>query len=124
MLSQLLEDKKKEPKTKTPSKKSKGKRKEEESSSSAHTEEEEHSNFKSSKPSSEEGVNSENGSTHSKRMSKLEQHLEALACRKGLQEAGVVWPYPAEWDLDPYPPKFKTQTLQAFDEKGSLNQHI
>ena len=79
MLSQLLEDKKKNPKVKTPSKKSKGKRKEGESSSSTHTEEEEHSNFESSKPPSEEGGNLENGSTHSKRMNKLEQHLEALA---------------------------------------------
>jgi len=59
MLSQLLEDKKKNLKAKTPSKKSKDKRKEGESSSSAHTEEEEHSNSKSSKPPSEHGGNSE-----------------------------------------------------------------
>ena len=39
-------------------------------------------------PSEEDG-NLENGSTHSKRMSKLEQHLEALTNRKDLQEAGV-----------------------------------
>jgi len=32
-------------------------------------------------------------------MSELEKHLEALANRKSLQEAGVVRPYPAEWDL-------------------------
>ena len=95
MLSQLLEDKKKKLKTKTPCKKSKGKWKEGESSSFAYTEDEEHSNFEPSKPLSEEEVNSENGSTHSKRMSKLEQHLEALANHKGLQEAGVVWSYPA-----------------------------
>jgi len=57
-------------------------------------------------------------------MSKLEQRLEALANRKGLQEAGVVRPYPAEWDLIPYPSKFKALTLQAFDCKGSPNQHI
>ena len=66
MLSQFLEGKKKL-KAKTPSRKSRGKWKEGESSSSAHTEEEEHSNSESSKPSSEEGGNSENGSTHSKR---------------------------------------------------------
>jgi len=36
----------------------------------------------------------------------------------------VVRPYPAEWDLVPCPPKFKTPTLQAFDDKGSPNQHI
>ena len=44
--------------------------------------------------------------------------------RKGLQEAEVVRPYPTEWDLFPYPPKFKALTLQAFDGKGSPNQHI
>ena len=70
MLSQLLEDKKKKPKTKTPSKKSKGKWKEGESSSYAHFKEEVQSNSESSMPPSEEGGNSENGSTHSKRMSK------------------------------------------------------
>jgi len=44
-------------------------------------------------------------------MSKLEQCLEALANRKSLQEVGVVWPCPAEWDLVLYPPKFKALTL-------------
>ena len=78
------------PKAKTPPKKSMGKRKEGESSSSAHTENKEHSNSKPSKPPSEEEVNSENGSTHSKRMSKLEQCLEALTNWKGFQEAGVI----------------------------------
>ena len=57
-------------------------------------------------------------------MNKLKQRLEALTNRKGLQEAGVIWPYPTEWDLVPYPPKFKAPTLQAFDGKGSPNQHI
>jgi len=94
-----------------------------ESSSSAHTEKEEYSNSKSSKPPSEEEGNSEIESAHSKRMNKLEQHLEALANRKGLQE-GVVRPYPAEWDLISYSPKFKAPTLQAFDGKGLPNQHI
>ena len=50
--------------------------------------------------------------------------MEALANQKGLQEAVVVRPYPAEWDLVSYPPKFKAPTLQAFDGKGSPNQHI
>ena len=36
----------------------------------------------------------------------------------------MVWPYPAEWDLVLYPPKFKAPILQAFDGKGSPNQHI
>ena len=57
-------------------------------------------------------------------MNKLEKHLEALTNQKGLQEAGVVRSYPAEWDLVPYPLKFKALTLQAFDGKRSLNQHI
>jgi len=57
-------------------------------------------------------------------MNKLEQRLEAFTNQKGLQEAGVVRPYPAEWDLVPYPPKFKAPTLQAFDDKRSPNQRI
>ena len=63
-------------------------------------------------------------SDHSKRISKLEKHLEALTNRKGLQEAGVVWSYSAECDLVPYLPKFKAPTVQAFDSNGSPNQHI
>ena len=79
------------PKAKTPSKKSKGKWKEGENSSSTHIEkDEEQSKSESSKPPSKEGGNSENGSTHSKRMSKLEQHLKALANQKDLQKAEVV----------------------------------
>ena len=84
MLSQFLKDKKKKPKAKILSKKFKGKRKEGESSSSIHTEEEEHSNSELSKPSSEEEGNSKNTSIHSKRISKLEQRLEALASQKVL----------------------------------------
>ena len=57
-------------------------------------------------------------------MNKLEQRLEALTNRKGLEEAGVVQPYPAEWDLVSYPSKLKAPTLQAFDGKGSPSQHI
>ena len=83
-----------------------------------HIEEEEQSNFESSKSSSEEGGNSENESTHSKRINKLEQRLEVLANRKGLQEAGVVQPYPVEWDLVQYPPKFKALTLRPLMAKG------
>jgi len=63
-------------------------------------------------------------STQSKRISKLKQRLEAFANQKGFQEAGVVRPYPVEWDLVPYSPKFKAPTLHAFDVKGSPNQHI
>ena len=95
MLAQLLEDKKKST-DKASSKKSKGKRKEGESLSSVHIEEKGQSNSESSKSSCKEEGNSENGGTHSKRMTQLEQRLEALTNRKGLQEVGVVRPYPAE----------------------------
>ena len=77
MLAQLLEDKKKS-NDKASSKKSKGKRKEGESSSSVHIDEKGQSNSELSKSSSKEKGNPENGGTHSKRMSQLEQRLEAL----------------------------------------------
>ena len=95
-----------------------------ESSTSVHIEENEQSNSESSKSSSKEEGNPENGGIHSKRMSQLEQRLKALTNWKGLQEAGVVWLYPAKWDLVRYPPKFKAPTLQALDGKGLSNQHI
>ena len=86
MLTQLLKDKRKST-DKASSKKSKGKQKEGESSSFVHIEEKGKSAPESSKPSSKEGGNSENRSTHSKRMNKPEQRLEALTNKKGLQEA-------------------------------------
>ena len=89
--------------------------------SSANTESEEHSNFEAPKSSSEEEDNSENGNSHSKRMSKLEQCLETLANRGDFQDVGIIWPYPAEWDTALYPPKFKAPTLHTFDGKGSPN---
>jgi len=54
----------------------------------------------------------------------LEKRLEAIANQSSLQEVGIVRPYLVEWDTVPYPPKFKTPTLQAFNGKGLLNQHI
>ena len=99
MLAQLLEDRRK-----SPPKKSKGKRNERESSSSEHSEKKEQPASGSSKSSSQEKNDQDQGKVHSKRMNQLEQRLEALTNRKGLQEAGVVRPYPAEWDLLPYPP--------------------
>jgi len=36
----------------------------------------------------------------------------------------VIRPYLPEWDLVLYLPKLKALTLQAFDGKGSPNQHI
>jgi len=122
MLSQLLKDKKKlKVKTLPRSQRAKGRRG---SSSSVNTESENHSNSKPPKSSSEEGDNSESRSSHSKKMSKLEQCLEALANWDGLQDVGIVRPYLAEWDTTPYPPKFKALTLHTFDDIGSPNQHI
>jgi len=103
MLAHLLKNKKKSPKTK-------GKKKEVESFSSEDTKREKHLNPKSPKPSSEEKDNSESGSRHSRRMSNLEQCLEALAHRDNLQDVGVVRPYPAEWDTTPCPLRFKAPT--------------
>jgi len=106
MLAQLLEDRRK-----SPPKKSKGKGRKGESSSSEPSEETRRSTSDSSKPSSQVKSDPNPEKAHAKRMSQLEQRLEALTNRKGLKEAGVVRPYPAEWDLVPYPPKFKAPTL-------------
>jgi len=32
--------------------------------------------------------------------------------------------YPLEWDLVPYPPKFKPPTLHTYDGKSSPSQHV
>ena len=117
MLAHLLKNKKKSPKTK-------GKKKEVESFSSEDTKREKHLNPKSPKPSSEEEDNSESGSRHYRRMNNLEKHLEALTRRGDLQDVGVVRPYQAEWDIAPYPPRFKAPTRHTFDSKGSPNQHM
>ena len=98
MLAQLLEDKRKST-DKTSSKKSKGKGKEGESSSSIHIEEKEQPISGSSKSSSQGKDDRDQGRVHSKRMNQLKQRLEAFTNRKGLQEVGVVRPYPTEWDL-------------------------
>ena len=119
MLAQLLEDRRR-----SPPKKTKGKGRKGGSSSSEPSEERQRSTSSSSKSSSQVKGDQDPGKAHAKRMSQLERRLEALANRKDLQEVGVVRPYPAEWDLVPYPPKFKAPTLQAFDGKGSPNQHI
>jgi len=102
----------------------KGKQNERESPSSANTENDEHSNSKPFKSSSGEEDNSENKRRHSKRISQLEQRLEALTNRDGLQDVGIVRPYTAEWDTAPYPSKFKALTLHTFDGKRSPNQYI
>jgi len=120
ILVQLLEDKKKS-NDKASSKKFKGKRKEGKSSSSVHIEEKGQSAPESSKPSSEKGGNSENGSTHSKRMNKLEQSLEALTNRKGLQKIGVVRPYPASGILFRTLLSSKLQPYRLLTAKGHQN---
>ena len=57
-------------------------------------------------------------------MSKLEQRLEALENRGGLQDVGIIRPYPVEWDTAPYLLNFKAPTLYTFGGKGSSNQQI
>ena len=57
-------------------------------------------------------------------MNEIGKRLEAISNRSNLQEVGVVRPYPVEWDLAPYPPRFKGPNVHAFDGKGSPNQHI
>ena len=57
-------------------------------------------------------------------MNELEKRLEAISNRSNLQEIGVVRLYPVEWDSSLYPPRFKAPNLQAFDDKGSPNQHM
>jgi len=41
-----------------------------------------------------------------------------------LKKIGMTRPYPLEWDLIPYPPKFKSPMLHTYDNKSSQNQHI
>ena len=48
----------------------------------------------------------------------------SLAQRDKLKKVGMTRPYPMEWDLVLYPPKFKPPTLHTYDGKGSPNQHI
>ena len=57
-------------------------------------------------------------------MNELEKRLEAISNRSNFREVGVIRPYPVEWDSTPYPPRLKAPNLYAFDDKGSLNQHI
>jgi len=129
MIALLLDkQKKKTPKSLRPDASfSIGKAKKGENSTSEHSDGNENNfGYKNPESSSEETENSEAGAedNHFKRMSEIEKCLEAITHRGNLQEVGVVRSYPAEWDVVPYPPKFKTQTLQTFDGKGSPNQHI
>lgn len=56
-------------------------------------------------------------------MSEEEDQLKAITNQNILQDVGVIWPYRVEWDLISYPSKFKTPTLQAFNDTGFLNKH-
>lgn len=64
---------------------------------------------------------SNNGKSSPRRMNKLKNQFEVIANQGNLQEDGIIWMYPPEWDLVLYPPKFKAPMLHAFDGKGSLN---
>jgi len=88
------------------------------------TESENNCNSEPPKSSSEEEDGSKNRACHSKWMNELEKCLENIANRSNLQKAGIVSPYPVEWDAAFYSPKFKAPTPHTFDGKGSPNQHI
>jgi len=109
----------KKSRSRTSSSKGKGKEKESENSTFENAESE-NPEFEILQSSFEEERNLESGDNHSKRMSELEKHLEALANWSNLQEVGVVKSYLAEWDAASFPPKFKSPTLHTFDGKGSL----
>ena len=66
----------------------------------------------------------ENLSAESDAIKDIRAQLASLTQREGLKKVGVTRPYPVEWDLVPYPHKFKPPTLHAYDGKGSPNQHI
>ena len=54
----------------------------------------------------------------------IQAQIASLAQRDELKKMGMTRPYPLEWDLVPYPLKFKPPTLHTYDGKGSPNQHI
>ena len=84
-IAQLLKDRRK-----SPPKKSKGSRREGESSSSEPAEEARQSTADSPKSSSQVKGDQDQGKAHAKRMSQLEQRIEALTNRKGLYNAPIL----------------------------------
>jgi len=54
----------------------------------------------------------------------IQTQIASLAQRDELNKVGMTHPYPLEWDLVLYPPKFKPPMLHTYDGKSSSNQHI
>jgi hypothetical protein len=66
----------------------------------------------------------ENSLVNSDVIKGIQAQIASLTHREGLKKSGMTRPYPVEWDLVPYPPKFKPPTLQSYNGKGSPTQHI
>jgi len=54
----------------------------------------------------------------------IQAQIASLSQRDELKKVGMTRPYPLEWDLVPYPSKFKPPTLHTYDGNSSPNQHI
>ena len=84
--------------------------------SSNHDEEEnlnnEHPKTEKSKESSSIGDNIIKG---------IQAQITSPAQRDELKKVGMTHPYPLEWVLMSYPPKFKPHTLHTYDRKSSPN---
>jgi len=52
----------------------------------------------------------------------IQTQIASLTQRDGLKKLGMTRPYPLEWDLVLYPPKFKPPMLHTYDGKSSPNQ--
>jgi len=66
----------------------------------------------------------ESSSMDAKVFKGIQAQIASLTQRDELNKVGAVRPYPLEWDSVPYPPKFKSPTLHAYDGKSLPNQHI
>jgi len=51
----------------------------------------------------------------------IQAHISSLFQRDELKKVGMTRPYPLEWDLVPYPLKFKPPMLHTYDGKSSPN---
>jgi len=66
----------------------------------------------------------ESSSIDAKVLKGMQAQITSLAQRDELKKAGMIRPYPLEWDSVPCPLKFKPPTLHTYDGKSSPNQHI
>ena len=51
----------------------------------------------------------------------IQTQIAFLTQRDELKKVGAIRPYPLEWDLVPYPPKFKPPMLHTYDGKSLPN---